>query len=114
MRKEERKNMTREQIEKAIDARLDEPENHWDGIFNSGYSRGFTEGAEWRINTVWHDASEEPERNGDPMLVEFQDFGMDENDYDVVEDLQGYRTGIYVEFKRWAYVSELLPKRKKD
>ena len=79
------------------------------------YSReDFIAGAEWRINSVWHDASEEPERNGEPMLVEFHDFGMDENDYDVVEDLQGYRTGIYVEFKRWAYVSELLPKRKKD
>ena len=39
--------MTREQIEKEIDARLDEPENELDGIFNSGYSRGFKDGAEW-------------------------------------------------------------------
>lgn len=38
--------MTREQIEKEIDARLEEPDNNWDGIFNSGYSRGFREGAQ--------------------------------------------------------------------
>lgn len=58
--------MTREQIEKEIDSRLDEPDNQWDGIFNSGYSRGFKEGAEWRINAVWHDIkSEEPQIYGE-------------------------------------------------
>lgn len=55
--------MTREQIEKEIDARLDEPENELDGIFNSGYSRGFKDGAEWLADHLckipWDKALEE-------------------------------------------------------
>lgn len=46
--------MTREQIEKEIDARLEEPDNDWDGIFNSGYSRGFREGAQWLVDRLCH------------------------------------------------------------
>ena len=101
--------MTREQIEKAAIKSADE---ELDDFECRGHRDGFIAGALWRINSVWHDSSEEPERNGEPMLVEFHDFGMDGNSYDVVEDLQGYRTGIYVEFIRWAYVSDLLPERK--
>ena len=46
--------MTREQIEKEIDERLDEPDNNWDGIFNSGYSRGFRDGAQWLADRLCH------------------------------------------------------------
>lgn len=33
--------MMKEVIEKEIRSRLDEPDNEWDCIFNSGFSRGF-------------------------------------------------------------------------
>ena len=101
--------MTREQIEKEIDSRLDEPDNQWDGIFNSGYSRGFKEGAQWRINSVWHDASEEPDKN---QLVVFEcrktygrgysvNFG---ENYDLMKNV----------LLSWAYVIDLLPERKEE
>ena len=101
--------MTREQIEKEIDSRLDEPDNQWDGIFNSGYSRGFKEGAQWRINSVWHDASEKPDKN---QLVVFEcrktygrgysvNFG---ENYDLMKNV----------LLSWAYVIDLLPERKEE
>nr|DAV79893.1 MAG TPA: hypothetical protein [Caudoviricetes sp.] len=31
--------MTREDIEKELQSCLDEPDNEWDSIFNSGFSR---------------------------------------------------------------------------
>lgn len=46
--------MTREQIEKEIDVRLEEPDNEWDGIFNSGYARGFRDGAQWLADRLCH------------------------------------------------------------
>lgn len=46
--------MTREQIEKEIDVRLEEPDNEWDGIFNSGYSRGFRDGSQWLSDRLCH------------------------------------------------------------
>ncbi|WP_277231971.1 hypothetical protein [Phocaeicola salanitronis] len=106
--------MTRETIENAAKETLVNEPVELQATKVGVFQRGFITGAEWRINSVWHDASEEPERNGEPMLVEFHDFGMDGNSYDVVEDLQGYRTGIYVEFIRWAYVSDLIPERKEE
>ena len=104
--------MTREQIERAAGEYSGSVLGFKDNPVVMNKHKAFMDGAQWRINSVWHDSSEEPERNGEPMLVEFHDFGMDGNSYDVVEDLQGYRTGIYVEFIRWAYVSDLLPERK--
>ena len=55
--------MTREQIENEAYLRLDASENEWDAMFNSGYSIGFMSGAQWRINSVWHDVSEEPKEH---------------------------------------------------
>ena len=101
--------MKQEQIEKEIDARLEEPDNNWDGIFNSGYSRGFREGAQWRINSVWHDASEKPDKN---QLV-------------VLECKKTYGKGYSVNFGEnygllknvllsWAYMKDLIPERKEE
>lgn len=109
--------MEREQIEKEINARLEEPDNDWDGIFNSGYSRGFREGAQWRINSVWHDASEEPEQEGEPILMEYEDWGIKGSDYTVCDDIWDYRIrlkrdGAYCTILRWAYMKDLIPERK--
>ena len=95
--------MTREQIEKEIDARLEEPDNNWDGIFNSGYSRGFREGAQWRINSVWHGMNEKPSG----MFAILAEFG--EEEYSLGITLDGMESA-----KRWAYVSYLLPDRKEE
>ena len=101
--------MTREQIEKEIDVRLEEPDDEWDGIYNTGYSMGFRDGAQWRINSVWHDASEKPDKN---QLVLFEcrktygrgysvNFG---ENYDLLKNV----------VLKWAYVIDLLPERKEE
>ena len=101
--------MIREQIEKEIDVRLEEPDDEWDGIYNIGYSRGFRDGAQWRINSVWHNASEKPDKN---QLVVF-------------ECRKTYGKGYSVNFGEnylllknvllsWAYIKDLIPERKEE
>ena len=129
--------MTREQIEKEIDVRLEEPDNEWDGIFNSGYSRGFRDGAQWRINSVWHKPSKNVEslikekpvvvklkRNYLLLLGKFEEFRL----YDGNRDSDGnysYTMSCYflstslIEYAlsdvlEYAYLSDLLPDRKEE
>ena len=97
--------MTREQIEKEIDVRLEEPDNEWDGIFNSGYSRGFRDGAQWRINSVWHDANEKP-KIGELIIVEVYGKIWDYGKYDVCDTIHPKA--------RWAYIKDLIPERKEE
>lgn len=107
--------MNKETIEKAIDARLDEPDNQWDGIFNSGYCRGFREAALWRINSVWHDASEKPKFNGkvekEGILLLYSSgqcvfLYLDKDEW---ESILGYAT-----FVKWAYITDLIPDARKE
>lgn len=102
--------MKREQIEKEINARLEEPDNDWDGIFNSGYSRGFREGAQWRINAVWHDAHEEPQRSG--MLIASNEDG----NYILCGPYNSNwkQTVKLFRIMNWAYIIDLLPERKEE
>lgn len=109
--------MNKETIEKAIDARLDEPDNQWDGIFNSGYCRGFREAALWRINSVWHDASKKPE-SGENALIEIE---YDNGIKDYILPLRGDHPNVITDEQgicfllrdakiiRWAYIKDLIP-----
>lgn len=106
--------MTREQIEKEIDVRLEEPDNEWDGIFNSGYSKGFREGAQWRINAVWHDTCDIAEPGND-CLVEYMDG--DGNvciRIDRRSEYEWINACHYDKILRWAYISDLIPERKEE
>lgn len=102
--------MKQEQIEKEIDARLEEPDNDWDGIFNSGYSRGFREGAQWRINSVWHDAKEAPKYSG--MLIVINKDGKpsicgpNNSDWKIAVKI--------FNIVKWAYISDLIPDGKEE
>lgn len=98
--------MNKETIEKEINARLDEPDNQWDGIFNSGYSRGFKHGAQWRINSVWHDAETEMPRENEPII------GMAGGMCCYMGLCGQTAKEICPEMAKWAYVSDLLPDRK--
>ena len=95
--------MTREQIERA--AMLSCASK--DEVLTDFGSSCFIEGAQWRINSVWHDASEKPDKN---QLVVF-------------ECRKTYGKGYSVNFGenyelmknvivRWAYIIDLLPERK--
>lgn len=64
----------------------------------------FIKGAEWRINSVWHDASERPDTDKGDLLVIVKDaFGKDvyvrQNAYYVL------KYGCV----RWAYIKDLIP-----
>lgn len=53
--------MTRKDIEKAALKGVEEYVNSGNlKGFRGSYCKGFMEGADWRINSVWHDASETP------------------------------------------------------
>lgn len=97
--------LTQEDIGKEIRSRLDEPDNQWDSIFNSGFSRGFSEATEWRINSVWHYIDKElPEYNKRIVNEDWFDF-IPKDEKDLKRIISEYQ------FKRWAYVEDLLPNK---
>lgn len=53
--------MKREEIEKAANEKFED---------NSFAYKGFIKGAEWRINSVWNDAEEQPKNWYETCLVE--------------------------------------------
>lgn len=103
--------MKQEQIEKEIDARLEEPDNNWDGIFNSGYSRGFIEGAQWRINSVWHDRAEKADTSKELILM----YSNGSVRVTLLNPNLTFDGFLSVDmFIKWAYVSDILPERKEE
>ena len=63
----------------------------------------FENGAEWRINSVWHDVDKElPECNRHVVNEDWFDF-IAKDEKDLKRILKQYP------FKKWAYVEDLLP-----
>lgn len=95
--------MKKEDIEKA--ARV------WaeDEITKSRKERGikaFKAGANWRINSVWHDASENPKLN------KFFVFENKCNEWETDCLYQHQKWNLYVavnDLIRWAYIEDLIP-----
>ena len=99
--------MTREQIEKVAGEYSGSVFGFKDNPVVMNKHKAFMDGAQWRINSVWHDASEKPDKN---QLVLFEcrktygrgysvNFG---ENYDLLKNV----------VLRWAYVIDLLPERK--
>ena len=65
--------------------------------------RAFLKGANWRINSVWHEGSEKPETDKGDLLVEIE--VMDKTTY--------VQQNVYYVLKygcvRWAYIKDLIP-----
>lgn len=66
--------------------------------------RAFIDGAEWRINSVWHEGSEKPDTDkGDLLVTVTDEFGKDVH----------FRQNAYYVIKygcvRWAYIKDLIP-----
>lgn len=70
------------------------------------YEKGFKDGAYWRINSAWHDASQRP-NEGESVIIEYGEdrFSFHENGYDGPWEYNVKQFG----FKRWAYVKDLMP-----
>lgn len=110
--------MTTEQIEKAalLFAGSDEFGEY---PYNPDAKNGFIAGALWHINSVWHDASKDPEREDEPILVECQYWGFEDSDYTVCDDIWDYRTRLkrddaYCTILRWAYITDLILEKKEE
>ena len=96
--------MTREQIEKAALLCAGAGE-YGECPYNPDAKKGFIAGADWRINSVWHDVKEKP--NG--MFVILIDFGTRLG----AEEYSFGMTSEHLEGAiRWAYVADLLPSGK--
>lgn len=102
--------MAREEIEKfsVVEPYYFETdiEKRW---YEIGYINGFRDAdTEPNLESLWHDASEEPQEDG-WILVQFSTDVYDTlelpRDIDVWHDFIKMRN-----FARWAYVNELLPK----
>ena len=93
--------MTREDIEKAAKHTIDE--YNLNPEYGSYFEHGFIDGAEWRINSVWHDVEKElPEYNRHVVNEDWFDF-IAKDEKDLKRIMNQYP------FKRWAYVDDLKP-----
>lgn len=99
--------MKQEDIEKAAKIYQGKDHDIWtDKGITTELQKAFKAGAEWRINSVWHDAREKPDKG--KLLI--------------VEDINGAYDLVYLpkskpweelsekdHYMRWAYIEDLLP-----
>ena len=93
--------MTREQIEKAALLCAGAGE-YGECPYNPDAKKGFIAGAEWRINSVWHNDLKK-RKIQKPILVRFKN-GL----FMVFEDIRELK-GIENEVKIFAYLEDLIP-----
>lgn len=97
--------MNRETIERAAMETARKACAHFDEAFE--YANGFVTGANWRINSVWHDAETEIPRENKAVI------GITGGNYCCYMGLCGETAKeICPEMAKWAYVSDLTPDRK--
>lgn len=91
--------MKREDIEKVADEFANK-EYEISEIDRIPLYKGFYHGAKWRINSVWHDATEKP-KLGELIIVEVYGKIWDYGKYDVCDTIHPKA--------RWAYIKDLIP-----
>ena len=124
--------MTREQIEKAAKETLVNEPVEIQATKVGAFQRGFVAGAQWRINSVWHDmGTEVPQIYGDygdsiypqiPCLVVGHlstGYGYGVRYWNVTEQCWDDEECDDYEcdkdkIEEWAYLDDLIPERKKD
>lgn len=99
--------MNRQTIEKAARDYIQPKASIIPVMESIATKEGFIAGADWRINSVWHDVEEKP--NG--MFVIIIDFG---DEVGAEEYGLGVTADDLIGAKRWAYISDLLPERKEE
>lgn len=108
--------MNKEDIEKeAADSYIDmcTVKDNWD---EEMYSDGFIDGANWRINSVWHDASDKPKEN---MLCLVKLASEDKlcfkvRKYNIIQIKKWEGKDGFIDIVKWAYIEDLLPERKEE
>lgn len=106
--------MTKEQIKKAAlqcaKDRWGDSESQHVMAKAQGTVYGFKQGAQWRINSVWHSTDELPKYSG--FLAALMDNGLMETMYYSVGI--GFHEMNLKGYVLWAYIDDLLPERKED
>ena len=107
--------MEKEKIERAaIELCTTEGQEEW--VKDYGVSC-FKDGARWRINSVWHDASEKPERNRDFLYESARGWFGINNTTKMAREVYPEKWDRFVEgydVIRWVYIDDLLPERKEE
>lgn len=95
--------MIKEDTEKAANDFADR-EYEYNDIDRNALYKGFYWGAQWRINSVWHDTSEKPDMSKEIIVI------YPNKSCRVFRPNGVWETLIEVDkFIRWAYVEDLLP-----
>ena len=100
--------MEQQTIEKAAKETLTNEHVELQATKVGTFQRGFAAGAQWRINSVWHDARKDIPEEFIPILVERDDFTFS------VNMVGGNMASCPLHWVRWAYVIDLLPERKEE
>lgn len=105
--------ITTEKIDKKINSKIEPPDDYRDSIFNSGFERGFYNGAKWRITDIWHKPSEMPKNEWIIVLVRAN---TDNGHFTSVEPKTCKKAGYEILLNEgeerivaWAYVADLIP-----
>lgn len=108
--------MNRQTIEQAADNyAANATPSYTNGDFDRhAIAEAFECGADWRINSVWHDTTEKPEF-GDTKgvwIVMYFEHGMLSTTFARKDEWYELRKSN--NFTRWAYQEDLFPERKED
>ena len=124
--------MTRKQIEQAANDYIGFPQEIDEGVGTTMRRNAFIDGAEWRVNSVWHDMKKEvPQVYGEyknevapsiPCLVRgylstgygygvrYWNVSYEVWDDEECDDYECERDAI----EEWTYLDDLLPERKEE
>lgn len=100
--------MIKEDIEKAANEFADR-EYEYNDIDRNALYKGFYWGAQWRINSVWHNANEVPKKkgyilvwiNGDHPIFVTWNINVIPTDWDKTVKLNNV--------VKWAYIEDIIP-----
>mgnify|MGYP000006530969 FL=1 len=92
--------MIKEDTEKAANDFADR-EYEYDDIDRNALYKGFYWGAQWRINSVWHNSKTEVPDVNTIVLVEKEDGSIWQYKVFAKSQMLGW--------KRWAYIKDLIP-----
>ena len=94
--------MRKEEIEKAANIKYSD---------NTFAYKGFIEGADWRINSVWHDRAEKADTSKELILM----YSNGSVRVTLLNPNLTFDGFLSVDmFIKWAYVSDILPERKEE
>lgn len=96
--------MNREDIEKAAGEYSGSILGFRDNVNVMGKHKAFVDGAEWRINSVWHDPSERPTPN--TLCIAQTSTDAFDTFYD---SAYGAISSKGRTLKRWTYAKDILP-----